>query len=119
MASTFRANEQGMRDLLVSAGIKRQMKLIADKVMARCVETAPVGLTDLDAGEYQRSFRTDVVIEPTLHGQYGSVPRAVGKVINDSDHAVFVEFGNGTIGETGRGTGQFIMNNALDVINET
>lgn len=113
--STFKANDAGMQALLRSPKIQAAMLAAAEKVKARAEESAPVDVEGHPPGEYKASFRTEVVIEATGRGQYGSVPRAIGKVINDSDHAVFVEFGNGT--EKGRG--QFVMNNALDVLKET
>lgn len=112
--STFRANDSGLQALLRSELIQRKMLEVAEKVTTAAEAAAPVDVAGHPPGEYKASFRTEVVIEPTGRGRYGSVPRAIGKVINDSDHAVFVEFGNGT--EKGRG--QFVMNNALDVIGE-
>jgi len=50
-----------------------------------------------DEGEYQASFRTDVLVAPDIPYRVIGVPMArwSGRVVNDSRHAILVEVGGG------------------------
>lgn len=50
-----------------------------------------------DEGEYQASFRTDVIVVPDIPYRVQGEPMArwSGRVVNDSRHAILVEAGGG------------------------
>lgn len=69
-------------------------RLLAEKLSERGVEIARVQIADLDA------IFTGELIQ-SLHSEYkGSTPYgAIFAILTDSDHAAFVEFGTGPIGQ--------------------
>ena len=78
----FRANYKGIGQILVSPQMQREMKARAEKVKARAEALSPE-----DTSQYVRSFK----VEPFI--RKGKTSRAVAKVINDSPHAAYVEWG--------------------------
>lgn len=78
----FRGNYKGVGEMLRSPQMQREMESRAERVKARAVASSPV-----DSGEYVQSFRVEGSIRP------GKSSRAIAKVINDSPHATYVEWG--------------------------
>lgn len=78
----FRANYKGIGQILVSPQMQREMKARAEKVKARAEALSPE-----DTSQYVRSFKVETFIRK------GKTSRAVAKVINDSPHAAYVEWG--------------------------
>lgn len=78
----FRGNYKGIGQILRSPQMQQAMENRAERVKARAVASSPV-----DSGEYVQSFRVEGSIRP------GRSSRAIAKVINDSPHATFVEWG--------------------------
>lgn len=83
MAARFKASFKGIGALLNSPRMVAEMRRRAEKVAARAAATAP-----RDTGEYAAGFR----VESGTHGGINN-DRAYGRVVNDVDHARFVEFG--------------------------
>lgn len=78
----FNASYKGIGQILRSEQMKREMKARADQIRAKAEALAPV-----DSGNYVESFRVETEIRK------GSTTRAIAKVINDSPHAAYVEWG--------------------------
>lgn len=77
-----RASYKGIGEILRSPQMKREMEARAKRVQAKAEALAPV-----DTGDYVKSFRVESEIRA------GKTRRAVAKVINDSPHAAYVEWG--------------------------
>lgn len=78
----FRASYKGIGEILRSPQMQREMKTRAERVQAKAEALAPV-----ETGDYAGSFRVEVELRA------GKTRRAVAKVINDSPHATYVEWG--------------------------
>lgn len=78
----FNASYKGIGQILRSEQMKREMKARADQIKAEAEALAPV-----DSGNYVESFRVETEIRK------GATIRAIAKVINDSPHAAYVEWG--------------------------
>jgi hypothetical protein len=87
---TFNPSYSGLGELLFSPEMQAAMHAKAKKIAETAAATSPVGpLTDSERQRYIDSWRVESGVrdEPSR--------RAVARVINDSDHAAAVEFGNG------------------------
>lgn len=100
MSVQFRNHYDGMRQVLTSPAMQAEMRRRAEAAASVMRGAAPV-----DSGEYRNSF--DVSSGIREDGK-----RAVGRVVNTSDHAVFVEFGNGSQ------RGRYVMTNAIAKVGE-
>lgn len=78
----FRADYKGIGLILKSPQMMREMKARAERVQARAVSLSPH-----QTGNYVASFRVETSV------RVGKTTRAIAKVINDSPHATFVEWG--------------------------
>lgn len=78
----FRANYKGIGQILTSPQMQREMKARAEKVKARAEALSPE-----DTGRYVTSFKVETLIRKA------KTSRAVAKVVNDSPHAAYVEWG--------------------------
>lgn len=78
----FRVSYKGIGEILRSEQMKREMQARGDQVKAAAEALAPV-----DTGNYAASFRVESGIRE------GKTRRATAKVINDSPHASYVEWG--------------------------
>lgn len=78
----FRASYKGIGAILRSEQMKREMETRAEQVQRRAEALAPV-----DSGSYASSFRVETEI------RQGKTIRAIAKVVNDSPHASYVEWG--------------------------
>jgi hypothetical protein len=108
MAARFTASYTGIGQMLVAPYMIEEMGARADRVLARCVETAPVytgPFLDLHRGRYKASFhRSPETIKTSGKG----TKRALGRVVNDSPEAFWVEYG------TRNNDAHHTMRNALD-----
>lgn len=82
--SRFEADYVGIGRMLRMDTVRLEMLRRAELVMAEAIRTAPTGTEGDDPGEYARSFRTE-------SGADGV--RAYGRVVNDSNEALAVEYG--------------------------
>ena len=78
----FRASYKGIGEILRSQQMQREMADRADRVKSTAEALAP-----RETGDYAASFRVETEIRE------GKTRRAVAKVINDSPHATYVEWG--------------------------
>lgn len=85
--STFRPSYRGIGDLLTADFMQAEMVRRAEKVKALAESTAP-DAAPLGVG-YKYEFRVTGGIKESKKG----TKRAVGRVTNDSEHAMWVEFG--------------------------
>lgn len=76
--------------ILNSAAMQAEIRRVCNVIMARARVLAPVGKTS----EYVNSFRVEIKTRRKL--------RAVGFVINDSDHAMAVEARHGVLAQARR-----------------
>jgi hypothetical protein len=93
MVARFTASYSGIGQMLVADFMIEEMQARATRVLARCIETAPVyagPFLDLHRGRYKASFRLD---EQTIKVAGTGTRRALGRVINDAPEAFWVEFG--------------------------
>lgn len=109
MAAHFTASYTGIGEMLVAPFMIGDMQARANRVLARCIETAPVyggPFLDLHTGRYKASFHlSNDVIKVSGRG----TRRALGRVVNDAPEAFWVEFG------TRNNDAHHTMRNALDV----
>lgn len=93
MAATFRGSYAGIGEMLVADFMVEEMQRRAVKVLVACIENAPVyagPFLDLHRGRYKESFRLS---EETIKVSGRGTSRALGRVINDSPEAFWVEYG--------------------------
>jgi hypothetical protein len=86
----FSADYHGIGELLNSAEVEAEMVRRAELLMAAAVASAPFDAKDRDLAHYKDSFHLE-------HGKHRGVhhDRAEAAVVNDSPHAVYVEYGTG------------------------
>jgi hypothetical protein len=90
MPRGFKANYEGLGELLRGPEMQADMKRRAEWVAAEAAATAPVGPPgDPHRGEYRDSFKATSGVETDIKG----TRRAYGRVTNSSGHAVAVEYG--------------------------
>lgn len=93
MAARFTGSYSGIGQMLVADFMVEEMGARADRVLARCIETAPIyagPFLDLHRGRYKDSFRK---ADETIKVAGTGTRRALGRVINDAPEAFWVEFG--------------------------
>lgn len=99
--ATFRLYPSGVSALLASPQMIAGLKTIAETHLKPIAEAiAPVGVPPQDPHPtlYQRSFRViDRSHWITRTRRYGSQPRAQISLINSTEHALGIEFGNKNI----------------------
>ena len=78
----FRGNYKGIGQILTSKQMQDEMESRANRLEGVCQASAP-----RDTGAYVQSFRVETGIRKD------GKPRAVSKLINDDDAAVYVEYG--------------------------
>ncbi|MEO3856234.1 HK97 gp10 family phage protein [Acrocarpospora sp. B8E8] len=78
----FRGNYKGIGQILASPQMQRAMEARAERVKQRAISGSPV-----ETGDYKQSFKVEGSIRK------GKTTRAIAKVINDSPHAAYVEWG--------------------------
>lgn len=108
MAARFTGSYKGIGEMLVAGFMIDEMQRRAGVVLARCVETAPVyagPFLDVTRGRYKASF---ALADETIKTSGRGTRRALGRVINDSPEAFWVEFG------TRNNDAHHTMRNALD-----
>lgn len=86
--STFRANYDGIGQMLRSPEMQAEMLRRAGKVHEVAVNTAPVYEQGPHPGRYREAFHIESGVRP------GGNSRAFGRVINDSDEAFWAEYGS-------------------------
>ena len=79
--------------ILNSAAMQAEVRRVCNVIMARARSLSPVGET----AEYINSFRVEIKTRRKL--------RAVGFVINDSEHAMAVEARSGVLAKARRARG--------------
>lgn len=86
----FQPSRRGLGDLLVSPGMQAEMRARAERIAVAARASAPVGdpARDPDAGEYRDAFEVSSGVRQSPSR------RAYGRVVNNSDHAAAVEYGN-------------------------
>lgn len=78
----IKLNSKGVRDLLLSAGVRSAVRSEAEKAASRARASAPV-----DTGEYRDS----------IHVESDTTDRAVERVVADAPHALVVEAKTGNL----------------------
>lgn len=86
-------NDAEIQRVLNSAAMQSEIRRVCDAIMARARTISPVGKTS----EYVNSFRVEIKTRRKL--------RAVGFVINDSEHAMSVEARYGVLTKARRARG--------------
>lgn len=90
--SRFNASYEGIGEMLRADWMVGEMRRRAEAVKNAAESDAPVGGSgDPHRGRYKESFSVESGIRE------GKTRRAVGRVVNDSPEAVFVEYGNKNI----------------------
>lgn len=84
MARGYRADYDGIGEMLCASWMQADMHRRAEAVMAAAVAASPV-----DTGDYVDSFEVESGVK------HGKTSRAYGRVTNTSDHARAVEYGLG------------------------
>ena len=82
MRTRFKLNHRGMGDVLKSRGVRRDLTVRMDRVLAAAKSAAPVA-----TGEYRES----------LHLVQATTDRAVVRVAGGTDHDMFVEAETGNL----------------------
>lgn len=93
MGATFKGSYAGIGEMLVADFMVEEMQRRAEKVLVRCVETAPIytgPFLDTHRGRYKDSFR---IADETIKTSGKGTKRALGRVVNDAPEAFWVEFG--------------------------
>lgn len=83
----YNASYAGIGEMLRSPAMIAAMAAKAEKVKARCEETAPVYEEGPHPGRYKGAFSVESGV------QDHKTSRAVGRVVNDSPEARWVEWG--------------------------
>lgn len=83
-------DDREIQRILNSSAMQAEIMRVCNAIMARARVIAPVGKT----GDYVNKFRVEVKTRRRL--------RAVGFVINDSDHAMSVEVRHGVLAKARR-----------------
>ena len=78
----FRGNYKGIGQILTSKQMQDEMESRANRLKGACQASSP-----RDTGAYSRSFRVETGVRE------GGKPRAVSRLINDDESAVYVEYG--------------------------
>jgi hypothetical protein len=81
----YRGDYDGLGELMRSGEMQQAMRQVAEDAMEYAASTAPVR-----TGDYKAHFSVTVTGEGGKHGN-----RAEADVVNDSDHAVLVEWTDG------------------------
>lgn len=103
---TFKANYEGIGEMLRSEGMQAAMRKRAERGLEYAVAISPVDETGDHPGRYKASFEVEGGIRE------GKTARAVGRLINSSPEAPYVEHGNGTA----KYQGDHVLRRALDVM---
>lgn len=85
--SEFRPSYKGIGEMLTAEFMQAEMLRRAEQVKARAQATAP-DATPLGEG-YKFEFKASAGVKTSKKG----TRRAFGRVTNDSDHAIWVEYG--------------------------
>jgi HK97 gp10 family phage protein len=85
--SQYRPSYDGIGQMLVAKFMQAEMLRRAEKVKAAAEATAP------DAPPIGEGYKYDFHASAGIKRSKDGKRRAVGRVTNDSDHAVFVEYG--------------------------
>lgn len=78
----FRGSYKGIGKILRSAQMEQEMRARAERVQQRAE-----GLAPRETGDYVQHFRVETEI------RNGKTTRAIATVVNDSQHAAYVEWG--------------------------
>lgn len=93
---------QSMAEFLLSPQVQRPVSQATEDV-AEAARALTVAVGAVDTGDFVSKFDAQVGKPMVVAGN----PRVTGRVVNDSDHAAAVEFGNSRVGE-----GRRILGNA-------
>jgi len=86
--TSFKASYEGIGEMLCSDGMVAEMRRRAEKVKVAAEALAPYDPTSIDGSHYRDSFKVTAGVERTL-----ATLRAVGRVSNADEAAVFIEYG--------------------------
>lgn len=106
MASSFKANYDGIGDMLCKPEMQEAMHKRAENGMEYGVAVGPVDETGDHPGRYKESFSVESGIRD------GKTRRAYGRLTNSAPEAPYVEHGNGTA----KYQGDHVLARALDVM---
>lgn len=92
MAFRYKKSYSGIGELMNGPEMQEVLRQAAEKGKAYAESIAPVGdpRTDPHPGEYKASFEVNVQSHGGLHGD-----RAAAQVVNTSEYAAALEWGNG------------------------
>lgn len=85
--SRFTASYEGIGELLRSEAMQAEMHRRAEKVKALAEATAP------DAPPYGEGYKYEFRVVSGVKTSSEGTRRAFGRVVNDSRHAIWVEYG--------------------------
>ena len=85
--SAYNPSYKGIGDLLTAEFMQAEMLRRAEKVKAEAQATAP------DAPPYGEGYKYEFKVEGGIKESKKGTKRAVGRVTNDSEHAIWVEYG--------------------------
>lgn len=85
--STYKPSYRGIGELLTSEFMQAEMLRRAEKVKAAAEAIAP------DAPPYGVGYKYEFKVEGGIKESKKGTKRAVGRVTNDSEHAIWVEYG--------------------------
>lgn len=85
--STYRPSYKGIGELLTAEFLQAEMLRRAEKVKAQAQATAP------DYTPYGEGYKYDFEVTGGVKVSKKGTKRAVGTVTNNSEHAIWVEFG--------------------------
>jgi hypothetical protein len=91
MTVRYRANYQGTGELMNGPEMQAMLRQVAEKGKAYAESISPVGQAPYDKhpGEYKESFEVTAQAHGGFHGD-----RAEAQIVNTSNHAAAVEWGN-------------------------
>lgn len=85
--SDYRPSYEGIGELLTSEFMQAEMLRRAERVKAQAEATAP------DAPPYGEGYKYEFKVSGGIKVSKEGTRRAVGTVTNESDHALWVEYG--------------------------
>jgi hypothetical protein len=88
VTARFKLNYSGVGEMLRSPEMQAEMLRRVKRMQAYAEATAPYDAADKDGDHYRDHFLVESGV------QHHKTSRAYGRLTNDSDHAVQVEFGS-------------------------
>lgn len=96
----LKGDYDGVGEMLRAPWMQAEMKARAEKVKARAIATAP------DAPLVGEGYKFEFRVESGVKENSKGTRRAYGRVVNGSDHAIYVEYGGGRTSHAHRTLGK-------------